>query len=79
MRTMIDFTPLWQSSIGFDRTVDPLDNAMPLERPTYPPCDTEKIGEDPYRLSPAAAGFAPAELTITAQPNLLVVAGQQAA
>jgi molecular chaperone IbpA len=78
MRTMIDFTPLWRSSIAF--MIDLLDDAMLLEPANNcPPRDTEKIGEDPYHLSPAAAGFAPAELTITAQPNLLVVADQQVA
>jgi molecular chaperone IbpA len=38
----------------------------------------EKTGEDGYRISLAAAGFAAQELEITAQPNLLIVAGRKA-
>jgi molecular chaperone IbpA len=43
-----------------------------------PPYDIEKTGDDAYRLTLAVAGFAPNELTVTAQPNLLVVSGNKA-
>lgn len=45
---------------------------------TYPPYDIEKVGEDAYKITVAAAGFSPAELEITAQPNLLIVTGRNA-
>jgi len=44
----------------------------------YPPYDVEKTGEDAYRITLAAAGFSPEELELTAQPNLLIVAGRKA-
>ena len=45
---------------------------------SYPPYDVEKTGDDGYRITLAAAGFAAQELEITAQPNLLIVSGQKA-
>jgi molecular chaperone IbpA len=43
----------------------------------YPPYNIEKTGEETYRISLAVAGFTPDDLAITAQPNLLVVAGKK--
>lgn len=74
MRTAIDFSPLWRSSIGFDRMVNLLDEVTRFEpADQYPPYNIEKTGEDAYRITLAVAGFAPNELTVTAQPNLLVI------
>jgi molecular chaperone IbpA len=79
MRTTIDFSPLWRSSIGFDRMLDLLDEVTRVEpADNYPPYDIEKTGDNAYRLTLAVAGFAPTELTVTAQPNLLVVSGNKA-
>ena len=78
MRTMIDFTPLWRSSIGFDGMLDLVDDAIRFEvTGSYPPYNIEKTGEETYRISLAVAGFTPDDLAITAQPNLLVVAGKK--
>lgn len=75
----IDFAPLFRSTVGFDRLFDLLDGAARLEpADNYPPYNIEKTGEDAYRVTMAVAGFGPEELSITAQPNLLVVAGQKA-
>src|SRR5689334_12752933 len=75
----IDFAPLFRSTVGFDRLFDLVDRAAHLEAvDDYPPCNIAKIGEDTYRISMAVAGFAADELSITAQPNLLVVAGRKA-
>jgi molecular chaperone IbpA len=78
MRTMIDFAPLWRSSIGFDRMLDLVDDAIRFEAiGNYPPYNIEKTGEETYRISLAVAGFTPDDLTITTQPNLLVVASKK--
>jgi molecular chaperone IbpA len=75
---MIDFTPLWRSSIGFDGMLDLVDDAIRFEvTGNYPPYNIEKTGEETYRISLAVAGFTPDDLAITAQPNLLVVAGKK--
>jgi molecular chaperone IbpA len=79
MRTAYDFSPLYRSVIGVDRMADLIETAMRSAGDSnYPPCDIEKTGEDAYRITLAAAGFKPEELELTAQPNLLVVAGRKA-
>ncbi|HYG85671.1 MAG TPA: Hsp20 family protein [Azospirillum sp.] len=75
----IDFAPLFRSTVGFDRLFDLLDGATRYEpSDNYPPYNIEKIAEDTYRITMAVAGFGPEDLAITAQPNLLVIAGQKA-
>jgi len=79
MRPTLDFSPLYRSSIGFDRMLDALQAASRVETPdNWPPYDIVKTGEDDYRLSIAVAGFSAEELTITQERNLLMVAGQKA-
>jgi molecular chaperone IbpA len=75
---MMDLAPFSRSSIGFDRLFDMLENAPRFEAVgNYPPYNIEKIGEDAYRITLAVAGFSPDELSITAQPNQLIVAGKR--
>jgi molecular chaperone IbpA len=72
-----DFTPLWRSTVGFDHLFDLINNSQKLEgQDGYPPYDITRTGEESYRISLALAGFAPDDITITAQQNLLTVAGQ---
>ena len=76
MRTNFDFSPLFRSSIGFDRVLDLLENADRLAAvDNWPPYDIAKIGEDDYRITMAVAGFTQDELDITHEPNTLVVSG----
>ena len=79
MRTAYDFSPLYRSMIGVDRMADLIDSAMRSEGDrSYPPYDVEKTSDEGYRITLAAAGFGAHELEITAQPNLLIVAGHKA-
>jgi molecular chaperone IbpA len=65
--------------IGVDRMADLIDSAMKSDGSgNWPPYDIEKTGDDAYRITIAAAGFSSSEIQITAQPNLLIVAGQKA-
>lgn len=76
MRTIFDFSPLFRSSIGFDRVFDLLENASRLETfDNWPPYDIAKAGDDKYRIVMAVAGFSQDELTISHEANLLVVKG----
>jgi molecular chaperone IbpA len=78
MRTNMDLSPLFRSSIGFDRVFDLLESASRLNGiDNWPPYDIEKAGDDEYRITMAVAGFAQDELTVTHQPNLLVISGQK--
>jgi len=77
MRTF-DPTPLWRSTIGFDRLFDLLDqSARVTTEDSYPPYNIERAGEDHYRISLALAGFMPDEVTITAEQNVLTVEGSK--
>jgi molecular chaperone IbpA len=78
MRMAYDFSPLYRSMIGADRMASLVESAMRHEGEAFPPYDIEKTGENAYRITIAAAGFAPDELELTAQPNLLVIGGRKA-
>ena len=71
-----DFSPLFRSSVGFDRLAQLMDSARD-EAPTYPPYNIERTGEDQYRITMAVAGFAENDIEITAQENGLSVVGKQ--
>ena len=76
MRTNLDFSPFYRSSIGFDRIFNLLENASPPQNAdSWPPYDIAKLGEDTYRIVLAVAGFGEDELTITHEPNMLVIEG----
>jgi molecular chaperone IbpA len=76
MRTY-DFSPLWRSSVGFDRMFDLLNTQVPNVQDTYPPYDIARTGEESYRISVALAGFTPDQLTVTVHQNRLTVAGKK--
>src|SRR5215470_85131 len=73
-----DFSPLFRSTIGFDRLTRMVDAATRVDSASvaYPPYNIEKTGEEAYRLTMAVAGFSADELDITAQVNTLVVTGK---
>jgi hypothetical protein len=60
-----DFSPLFRSSIGFDRIFDLLENAARLpQADNWPPYDIVKAAEDRYAITMAVAGFSPEELSV---------------
>ncbi|PHR16891.1 MAG: heat-shock protein [Sphingopyxis sp.] len=76
----LDFTPYRRSTVGFDRLFDLLENnARAQQSENYPPFNIERSGEDQYRITLAVAGFKDDEIEITAQQNLLLVAGNKQA
>jgi len=74
----IDLTPLFRSSVGFDRLMYLMDSAMKAEESaiSYPPYNIEKLGEDIYRITMAVAGFSDDDIDITLQNNTLSVRGK---
>ncbi len=74
-----DLTPLLRATVGFDRMFNMLDTATRLDQgaPSYPPYNIEKIGEDSYHIVMAVAGFAEADLEVTAKENSLVIIGRK--
>jgi molecular chaperone IbpA len=74
-----DLSPLWRSSVGFDRLFDLVDESLRLAGDdNYPPYNIERTGEDQYQISLALAGFTPEEIAITAEQNVLTVEGRKA-
>ena len=70
MRT-IDFTPFSRSAIGFDHLFNLLNAQTADNVDNYPPYDIVRTGEDTFRINLAVAGFAPSDINLTAQQNLL--------
>jgi molecular chaperone IbpA len=80
MTNALDFSPLFRSTVGFDR-LSRLLEASALSEPgtAYPPYNIIKLDEDNYRITMAVAGFSEGDLEITAKENQLIVAGKSAA
>jgi len=75
--TRFDFTPYRRTTVGFDRLFDLLENTRAAQGDNYPPFNIERTSDTEYLVTIAVAGFKPDEIDITAQENLLVVAGKK--
>ncbi len=77
--TTIDLSPLYRSSIGFDRMASLLDSALRSEKTTggYPPYDIEVRGDNQYAITLAVAGFEQSELDIQVEKGVLTVRGKK--
>ena len=73
----LDFTPLFRSTVGFDRLVHMLDAANGFETDNYPPYNIEHVAENAYRITMAVAGFAGSDLKIDVSENMLTVKGDK--
>ena len=71
-----DFTPLFRSTVGFDRLTRLLESRLD-ESNGYPPYNIEQTGEDAYKIVMAVAGFGEGDLSITQQANTLLISGKQ--
>lgn len=72
-----DLTPLYRSTVGFDRLFSLLDGAFDGQAQTYPPYNIERTGEDAYRITVAVAGFTDKELNIEVKENALTIRGEK--
>jgi len=72
----LDFTPLFRSTVGFDRLPMLLADVMQREESGYPPYNIEKCGEDQYRIVMAIAGFGKDDIEIVSEQNRVSVRGQ---
>ena len=77
--TTFDFSPLYRTSVGFDRLASMMSSATRQDQGnSYPPYNIRTMGEDHYQISMAVAGFAEDDLDITTEHNRLVVTGNRA-
>src|SRR4051795_8720100 len=75
MRPALDFSPLYRSTVGFDRLFNLLDSTLgsaESAQANWPPYNIERLGEDQYRITMAVAGFTPEEINLVQQENLLL-------
>ena len=75
--TSYDLSPLFRTSVGFDRLSRLMDAAMQMEGTSkgYPPYNIAKTGNDLYRISLAVAGFDENQLQIEINSNQLKITG----
>lgn len=80
MMNSIDLSPLYRSSIGFDRFASLIDNALSAESSAggYPPYNIESLEDNRYAITLAVAGFAKEELDIQVEKGVLTVRGRKA-
>ena len=77
--TTFDFSPLFRTSVGYDRLASLLNSAHRVEQAGgYPPYNILTAGENRYRITMAVAGFSEEELNITSEHNKLLVTGEKA-
>ena len=62
--TRFDFSPLFRSTVGFDRMMNLLEANARSGEEGYPPYNIEKKGDNDYRITMAVAGFGEDDLTI---------------
>ena len=74
-----DLSPLYRSTVGFDRLAGMLDQIMAGDAPSpgYPPYNIEKTGEDAYRITLAVAGFGEDDLNIEVKDQTLTVTARK--
>jgi len=77
MRTL-DFSPLFRSTVGFDRLFDLVETAQRAGEDHYPPYNIERLTDDRYQITLAVAGFSPDEISITAEQNVVTIEGNKA-
>jgi len=77
--TTFDFSPLFRTSVGFDRLASMLNAAnRPEQTGGYPPYNIVSLDENNYQITMAVAGFARDEIKITSEMNQLIVVGEKA-
>lgn len=72
-----DFSPLFRTTIGFDRLSRVLDAALRADEGvvSYPPYDIVQVGDEKYRISMAVAGFSQGDIEIELKEDTLTVKG----
>ena len=77
--TTIDLTPLYSSSVGFDRLASILDKALDANKSPagYPPYDIEVAAENNYAITLAVAGFDKKEIDLQVENGVLTIRGKK--
>jgi molecular chaperone IbpA len=77
--TTFDFSPLYRTSVGFDRLASLMSSATRQDQGnSYPPYNIRTTGDDYYQITMAVAGFSEADISITTEQNRLLITGNRA-
>ena len=78
MRTF-DFTPLYRSTVGFDRLADLIGTVAgnDVSNTSYPPFNIVKKSNDDYRISIAVAGLSEKDIKVEVHQNQLLVTAKK--
>jgi molecular chaperone IbpA len=73
-----DLSPLYRSTVGFDRLASLFDQAAGIENePTYPPYNIERLADNSYRITMAVAGFGKDDVKIEVKESTLSIRGEK--
>jgi len=72
-----DLSPLYRSTVGFDRLAQLLDTVAGDIDTGYPPYNIERLGDTEYRITMAVAGFTPEEIKVDVKESTLLVRGEK--
>jgi len=73
-----DFSPLYRSTVGFDRLANLLETVTQFDPSTsYPPYNIEQSGDNDYRITMAVAGFGDSDLAIEVKEGVLTITGKR--
>lgn len=74
----LDLSPLFRSTIGFDRIGNLLESARRYDDQavSYPPYNIERTDDNAYRIVMAIAGFGEDDLDVTVKEDTLTVSGK---
>lgn len=75
----IDLSPLYRSTVGFDRLGALLDSALRAtdQGSSFPPYNIEVTGENRYAITLAVAGFEQKDLDIQVERGVLSIRGKK--
>lgn len=75
----VDFTPLYRSTVGFDRLANLLESVTQFDptAPSYPPYNIEQVSENDYRITMAVAGFGEPDLGVEVKEGVLTITGKR--
>jgi molecular chaperone IbpA len=74
-----DFSPLYRSTVGFDRLANLLETVTQFDpsTPSYPPYNIEQLADNDYRITMAVAGFAEKDLAVEVKEGVLTITGKR--
>ena len=73
-----DLSPLYKTTIGFDRLGQLMDQMSVDSANGYPPYNIERLDENEYRITMAVSGFSESDIEIEVKEETLTVSGRQA-